>query len=180
MTDIPKKPSMLPTNRLFMTVGFPRSGKSSWALSQGVPIVNPDAVRLAIHGQAYIQFAEKFVWSTAYYMVRALFLAGHHEVILDACNNTEKRRDEWISRDGLWLRNFVVFDATAEECRTRLQNQDMDRNLDKAALLAAIDRMAEAHEPARTSESREGEFGGLVETWKDIAGWVAIADKARN
>lgn len=68
--------------RLLVTVGLPRSGKSTWAKQQGAPVVNPDAIRLALHGQAFLQEAEPLVWVMAKYMVEALFLAGHSTVIL--------------------------------------------------------------------------------------------------
>src|SRR5882672_916000 len=58
---------------LICTVGLPRSGKSTWARSQSFPIVCPDAIRIAIHGQRFISEAEPFVWATAKAMVRALF-----------------------------------------------------------------------------------------------------------
>ena len=82
---------------LIAMVGLPRSGKSTWAKKAGHPIVSPDAIRLALHGQRFISEAEPFVWAIAKAMVRALFLAGHSAVILDATNNTRKRRDEWKS-----------------------------------------------------------------------------------
>lgn len=80
-------------NTLLMTVGLPRSGKSTWARKQfGVPIVNPDSIRLAMHGHQFIKSAEPFVWATASTMVEALFLAGHPTVILDATNVTRATR----------------------------------------------------------------------------------------
>lgn len=85
------------TAKLTMTVGLPQSGKSTWARKQGCPIVNPDSIRLALHGQAFIPQAEKMVWAIAGYMVDALFLAGHEQVIIDATNVTEKRRAEWTN-----------------------------------------------------------------------------------
>ena len=75
---------------LILTVGLPRSGKSIWAKKQGIPIVNPDSIRLALHGKAFILEAEDFVWTIAYTMARALFLAGHETVIIDATNITKK------------------------------------------------------------------------------------------
>ncbi len=52
---------------LIATVGLPRSGKTTWALNYAqsslAPIVNPEAVRLAIHGQRYAAVAERYVWS---------------------------------------------------------------------------------------------------------------------
>ena len=80
---------------LIITVGLPRSGKSTWAMKQGHPVVNPDSIRLALHGQRFLPEAESMVWAMAEYMVKALFLAGHTTVILDACNVTAKRRDVW-------------------------------------------------------------------------------------
>ena len=135
---------------LIMLVGLPRSGKTTWALEHGAPIVNPDAIRLAIHGNAYIQDAEKFVWATAHYMVKALFLAGHDTVILDACNNTRKRRKEWKSYDEKWERKFVVIKTDPDICLSRI-NPD-DPNAD--GLRAAIQRMASQHEPV--DEDEEG------------------------
>ncbi len=82
--------------KLIATIGLPRSGKTTWAREQGHPIVSPDAIRLALHGEPFIGLAELFVWAIAKCMVRALFEAGHETVILDATNVTEKRRFEWV------------------------------------------------------------------------------------
>ena len=109
---------MEPAKILIMLVGLPRSGKTTWALKQECPIVNPDAIRLALHGQAFIGDAEPMVWAIAKYMVKALFLAGHEKVILDACNNTCKRRDPWESES--WVREFVVFATPKETCLRRV------------------------------------------------------------
>src|SRR5690606_41614342 len=81
---------------LIATVGLPYAGKTSWAMLQGHPIVCPDAIRLALHGERYLPAAERMVWVLAHYMVRALFEAGHHTVILDATNTTEERREEGL------------------------------------------------------------------------------------
>jgi predicted kinase len=75
--------------------GLPRAGKSTVARTFGEPIVSPDAIRLALHGERFVASAEAFVWATAHLMVRALFKAGHPGVIVDATNVSQKRRDEW-------------------------------------------------------------------------------------
>jgi predicted kinase len=106
---------------LHMMCGLPRSGKTTAAnyLSRenGWPVVCPDAVRLALHGQRFVPEAEAFVWAIAKVMVRALFLAGHDHVVLDACNGTRKRRDEW--KDRAWRLEYVVLDTPREECLRR-------------------------------------------------------------
>lgn len=78
-------------------VGLPRSGKTTWARQQPFPIVNPDSLRLAIHGEAFKKSEEGLVWWTARKMVEALFIAGHARVILDATNVKKATRDNWKS-----------------------------------------------------------------------------------
>jgi predicted kinase len=83
--------------KLILMVGLPRSGKSTWAMASGFPVVNPDSIRLAIHGQKFYAPAEPLVWSVAHVMVESLRIAGHATVVLDATNVTAKRRGEWTS-----------------------------------------------------------------------------------
>lgn len=129
---------------LVAIVGLPLSGKSTWAKSQAWPIVCPDAVRLAIHGERFIGRTEPFVWATVKAMVRALFLAGHKIVILDACNTTRKRRDDWVSRG--WDTFFRVIDTPRGVCEMRArQEEDED-------ILPVIKRMAEQYEPLDDDE----------------------------
>ena len=129
---------------LTVTVGLPRCGKSTWANKQGAPIVNPDSIRLALHGQPFISLAEPFVWAIAKVMVRALFLAGHDRVILDATNITRKRRAEWRSED--WTCEFVSFlDVPLETCLRRVYSGNID-------LIAAIQRQHAELEPIGDDE----------------------------
>lgn len=107
---------------LILTIGLPRSGKTTWARSQDYPIVNPDSIRLALHGQRFSANAEPMVWVIAEIMVEALFKAGHTRVIVDATNNTAKRRNFW--RDKFNDRVTVVskvFPSSAEGCIERAQ-----------------------------------------------------------
>lgn len=132
--------------QLVLTVGLPRSGKSTWARTKGFPIVSPDAIRLSLHGSAFVSDAEPMVWALARYMVKALFLAGHNTVVLDACSTTKERRDEWQSK--LWQRRYKVFRTSKEECIKRAQ--------EVPALVPVIERMA-------------GQFQDLsVEEWDDL------------
>lgn len=119
---------------LIATVGLPRAGKSTWARSQSYPVVCPDAVRLAMHGRRFAVEAEPFVWAVAKCMVRALFMAGHKTVILDATNVSRKRRDEWRSPE--WGTYFKVFNTSPALCITRAERQG------DTEILPVIDRMA--------------------------------------
>jgi predicted kinase len=126
-------------NILIMTVGLPRSGKSTWAKDAakeyGCPVVNRDAVRLALHGNRFINAAEDMVAAVTKYMVKALFIAGHNHVILDECNVSEKRRVEWMK--GPWRIMYKVFDVPADVCKQRAIETEQED------LIPIIDRMAE-------------------------------------
>lgn len=146
LPDAPKK--------LLLTVGLPRSGKSTAARSWGYPIVNPDSIRVALHGQPFVGEAEPFVWAIAKCMVRALFLAGHTRVVLDATNTTRQRRADWKSRS--WNRLFIQFGDRhmRDECITRARA--MDATPERiAGLVAAIERMAEQWEDVADDELDE-------------------------
>lgn len=129
---------------LIALVGLPRSGKSTWAKKAGHPIVSPDAIRLAIHGQRFIAESEPFVWAVAKAMVRSLFLAGHAAVILDATNNTRKRRDEWKSKD--WEMVFKVISTPDSVCLERAIAEGDEYIVD------VIKRMSAEHEPLGDDE----------------------------
>jgi predicted kinase len=120
--------------KLILTVGLPRSGKSTWAAQQGHPIVCPDAIRLALHGRAFVESAEPFVWAMAYLMVDALFRAGHPVVVVDATNVSDKRRKEWTRR---WANStFQIFDTAPAVCMARAHAEGRDE------LIPVIARMA--------------------------------------
>jgi len=109
---------------LHLTVGLPMAGKSTWVKRTGLPIVSPDAIRLAIHGERFNPVAEPLVWLHAEVMVSALFWAGHKQIIVDATNVSVKRRDFW--RERFNERNNIVvrmrvFRTPPEVCRERAQ-----------------------------------------------------------
>lgn len=138
-------------NQLILIVGLPRSGKSTRAREMTIrlnaPIVNPDAIRRAIHGEAYIQTAEPHVWATAFTMVRSLFLAGHDTVIVDGCNNTKKRRREWKCYDGLWEIATHSIDTSVSECLKRAKGNSQ--------ISSVIERMYRQHEAVIPDELKQ-------------------------
>jgi predicted kinase len=123
---------------LFVLVGLPYSGKSVWARHYGAPIVCPDEIRRALHGERYLAKAEPFVWAIAHVMVDALFRSGHKAVTLDATNTTQKRRDEWLNPS--WDVRLVHINTSEEVCRARaLEAGD-------TGILPIIEKMAEQFE----------------------------------
>ena len=134
---------------LLLMVGLPQSGKSTQARKladeNNWPIVSPDAIRLALHGHPYIHDAEDYVWAVAKTMAKALFLAGHETVILDATNVTRKRRDNW--KDKMWRREFMVMITSPEKCRERVETQG------RYDLVPVIERMESAFEAVASDET---------------------------
>lgn len=126
------------TKTLLMTVGLPRSGKSTWARQQGCPIVCPDAIRMALYGQPYIRTAEAIVWANAKLMVASLFEAGHDTVILDATNTMQKYREEWL--DNRWNCRYVLFNTPRDLCIRRAERTEQHY------LISVIERMADGFE----------------------------------
>lgn len=105
---------------MIITVGLPKAGKSTWAREQGHPVVNPDSIRLALHGQKFYGPAEPMIWAIAYVMTDALFKAGHKTVIVDATCVSKRRRTPWVERFGKTARvTFRVFNTSPEECIKR-------------------------------------------------------------
>lgn len=130
---------------LRVCVGLPRSGKSTLIkrIEQGV-IVNPDSIRLALHGQRYVQEAEPYVWAIAQTMVKSLFLAGNPLIYLDATNTTVKRRKMWISDE--WESRVFLMLTSKEECKMRaIKAGDHE-------IVPVIERMASQFEEVTKSE----------------------------
>lgn len=123
---------------LIATIGLPRSGKSTWAMEQNLPVVSPDAIRLALHGEQFISSAEPMVWAMSEYMVKALFLAGHDKVVLDSTSITESRRQPWkkLCNDMGVEYTYVIIPTKADICIKRALE------LENYELVSVIERMA--------------------------------------
>jgi len=105
-------------SRLVYMVGLPYSGKTTVCREiyrpKGFAVVCPDQFRLAIHGQRFIAQAESFVWAAVYAAVDALRGWGQ-DVVIDATNVSQKRRDPWASRAG---ESHILW-TSKEECIAR-------------------------------------------------------------
>lgn len=134
---------------LYLPVGLPRSGKSTWSekfrTDMGAVIVNPDSVRLALYGQPFISSAESIVWATVELMINSLFLAGHKIIVLDATNVKKADRKKWI-RPSKWRHVFVNFDTPQDVCIARAIEGGRED------LVPVIEKMSEQFEPVTEDE----------------------------
>lgn len=160
---------------LIMTIGLPQSGKSTWSNLQRLPMVNPDSIRLAIHGTPYRYESEGLVWAHVQIMVRSLFLAGHDKVILDATNISRKRRDVWQSKD--WVREFVEFTTPKQTCIERAYKTAKDE-AHLEGLIGAIERMAEERDPPLTEEFSPEEYDHFLAG--ELKSAVSFEDRAKE
>ena len=136
------------TKVLWVTVGLPRSGKSTWSRLTGWPMVNPDSIRLAMYGKTGEKFLpdlEGFVWATAETMVKSAFITGHQNVVFDATSITPRRRQQWRSRPGItpWDHTvFVYVNALASQCKINAEKDDRE---DLIPVIERMDKALELH-----------------------------------
>ena len=106
---------------LLLTVGLPRSGKSTWARKQDAPIVCRDSIRESLTGDRRNFGEEKEVSRIEEIMVKALLLSGHEKVIVDATHLRIKYRHRWekFAKDNDYKVVYKTFDTSMKECQKR-------------------------------------------------------------
>lgn len=140
---------------VIVTVGLPRSGKTTWAKSTGLPIVSPDAIRKALHGHRFYAPSETLVWAHAVIMARSLLLGGCPKVVVDATHMTVKRRKLWLDEFPGKV-SFVMIPTPLETC--------LQRAAGDPAIQPVIRRMAEQYEPLSGDElNRPGQTAIVTE-----------------
>lgn len=156
-----------PNQRVILLVGLPRSGKSTWAREMmemyGYPIVEPDAIHLALHGKRFDASSCDEVWKTAHLMAKALLLAGHYNIIIDATNTNEKARQRW-ARALLDINpklhfECVVFATSVKKCKERAVKtgqEDLLPVIDRMAAGADFSIVPDEQEPERRCTHRPG------------------------
>jgi len=98
-------------------------------------------------------------WRIARIMVRALFMAGHKRVILDATSMTKKSRDSWkCQKNDLvkWQVGFIVFETDVKECIKRAKAGKRED------LIPVIKKMAKSFEPLSPEERQKACFNPEV------------------
>lgn len=126
-------------NTLYVTIGLPGSGKSTWAYQQNMAVVGSDNVRSELHGSAEVQNNPAQVFQIVHRRVKEQLALGN--VIMDATNLNARRRAGFLSQI-VGVRKVAVLFATSYE-RVLEQNRKRDRQVPESA----IQRMRESFQP---------------------------------
>ncbi len=114
--------------KIYITIGLPASGKSTWTKKRKLPYISSDEIRNQIFGIQFDQAYEKYVWRTVYKMI-GFAIAAKSDFIIDATNLNEMYRNEMIDyiravRDDVII-IAVAFKTSAQTCIER----DAKRNI---------------------------------------------------
>lgn len=142
-------------NTLILTVGLPRSGKTTWAKEYArslgfedisCAIVNPDSIRRAFYNwtSQYIPTYEDEVWRNAIVQVRSHFFYGTPVVILDATSLTQSARARWDFSSEWNTFYKPIGGFSSEEVETYVQRAKTDGNFQLALAIRRMVYTAEA------------------------------------
>lgn len=82
--------------RIFVLIGLPGSGKTTWLAHHAKPSLSSDAIRALITGDESNQLHNRLVFSLLRSLVRARHSAGCLETWIDSTALTGRERRPWI------------------------------------------------------------------------------------
>ena len=146
--------------RLYVLVGLPGSGKTTWLRQQGKPSLSSDAIRETVTGDEANQDQNRLVFSVLRSLARVRLAAGCAETWIDSTALTRRERRSWIrlaEMHGCAV-EAVFFDTPLEVCRSRnaarerkVPGEVMERmaaRLTPPALEEGFDRITVVHPSA--------------------------------
>jgi hypothetical protein len=112
---------------LILTVGLPGSGKTAWALGQGLPVISPNHLCLLSFGMSFEALTLQGKTQASMRMktfIKSMFDYGFDKVILDSCNLTIADRNIWVNES--WRRSFEYVYCPLAFCKQRVAARDLD------------------------------------------------------
>lgn len=150
--------------RMYLTIGLPGSGKSTWAKymarhDHNLFIVSADAIRTMTRGYyLYNKDLEPTISYLSYSMTRDLLQLGK-SVIVDECNLTSQSRLEYVelARDQEAEVIYVEFTTDVETCKLR-RITTKERGLDNGTWDLVIEKLSTIKEMTLPAEGYNKKF----------------------
>jgi predicted kinase len=115
-----------PKGIVFLAIGLPGSGKSSWFKRHNVVPLSSDMVRSLLFDDVREQRFQDLVFSNLRSMLKARLIAKRPMNYVDATNLTPQERQHWIklAKDYNYEVHAIFFDVPLEVCVERHQRRD--------------------------------------------------------
>jgi predicted kinase len=115
-----------PKGIVFLAIGLPGSGKSSWFKRHNVVPLSSDMVRSLLFDDVREQRFQDLVFSNLRSMLKARLIAKRPMNYVDATNLTPQERQHWVklAKDYNYEVHAIFFDVPLEVCVERHQRRD--------------------------------------------------------
>jgi predicted kinase len=137
-----------PRQRVYVLVGLPASGKSTWLSRRGVTPLSSDAMRLLLRDNENDQTIHGTVFAVLRRLLRLRLELGAAESYIDATNLTKRDRRQWIKIADLSGADCVAvyFDVPLAVC--------LERNAARQRVVPveAMERLAKRLAPPELAE----------------------------
>lgn len=134
---------------VYIMVGLPRSGKSTYAekYKGNKAIISADQLRYLVYGQRFWGPGEDMMWAIRKIALTMLMEQGI-DIVIDETNTTEARRKSIIelARKHNYIIEVVVINTPKEICIERARAEGDEK------IIPVIERMAEQLEPISLAE----------------------------
>lgn len=107
-------------NKMFVLIGIPGAGKSTWATAQRLPVISSDAIRGELYGDESVQGDGALVFSIVH--KRLSEAIKHGDTIFDA-TNVSRRSDLFTKYGDKCDLIAVYFDTPLEVAKERNHNR---------------------------------------------------------
>jgi predicted kinase len=138
--------------RIFVLVGLPGSGKSTWLARRGLTALSSDQIRHLLSDDITNQQIHARVFQTLRYLVRQRLAIGRSQTYVDATHLTPAERRPYIDLAAAYgcAAEAIFFDVPLEVCRERNRRRSRVVPDEAMDMMAAKLRVPSLEEGFRT------------------------------